>query len=98
MSDQKSNQLSLRLRITGRVQGVCYRAWAQGNAQALGLNGWVRNLHDGAVEALFSGAEDKVFEMLARCRKGPPAAFVENVAIIEEDAQASPGFRVLPTA
>jgi acylphosphatase len=96
MTEEKANQYAVRVRITGRVQGVCYRAWAQSNARALGLNGWVRNLRDGAVEALFSGADGQVFEMLARCRKGPPAAFVENVAIIEEDVPAPMGFRVLP--
>jgi acylphosphatase len=98
MSHEKSDRRTVRVRITGRVQGVCYRAWAQGNAQALGLSGWVRNLHDGAVEALFSGADVQVFEMLARCRKGPPASFVEDVAIVEEGTAAPLGFRVLPTA
>ncbi len=96
MTHEKSNLYAVRVRITGRVQGVCYRAWAQSNAQALGLSGWVRNLHDGAVEALFSGSDVQVFEMLARCRKGPPAACVEEVAIIEEGAAAPFGFRVLP--
>jgi acylphosphatase len=96
MTQDKANQCAVRVRITGRVQGVCYRVWAQRNAQALGLSGWVRNLRDGAVEALFSGAGVQVFEMLARCRKGPPAAFVEDVAIIEEGAAAPLGFRVLP--
>jgi len=98
MTQEKANQYAARVRITGRVQGVCYRVWAQRNAQALGLNGWVRNLRDGAVEALFSGADAQVFEMLARCRKGPSAAFVEDVAIIEEGAAAPIGFRLLPDA
>ena len=98
MSDEKSHPRTVRVRITGRVQGVCYRAWAQGNAQALGLSGWVRNRRDGAVEALFSGEANQVFEMIARCRKGPPAAFVEDVAIIEDGAAEPSGFRVLPTA
>ena len=98
MTQEKANQCAVRVRITGRVQGVCYRAWAQSNAQALGLSGWVRNLRDGAVEALFSGADIQVFEMLARCRKGPPGAFVADVAIIEDGATVPPGFRVLPTA
>ncbi len=98
MSDEKSHPRTVRVRITGRVQGVCYRAWAQGNAEALGLTGWVRNCRDGAVEALFSGEADQVFEMLARCRKGPPAAFVEDVAIIGEGDAAPSSFRVLPTA
>ena len=98
MSIENSDQQSVRVRITGRVQGVCFRAWAQDNAKALGLDGWVRNRRDGAVEALFSGPASQVFEMLARCRKGPPAAFVADVAIIEDGATVQPGFRVLPTA
>ena len=98
MSFENGDRQSVRVRITGRVQGVCYRAWAQDNAKALGLDGWVRNRRDGAVEALFSGSAGQVFEMLARCRKGPPLAFVEDVAIIEDGATALPGFRVLPTS
>ena len=98
MSIENSDRQSVRVRITGRVQGVCFRAWAQDNAKALGLDGWVRNRRDGAVEALFSGPASQVFEMLARCRKGPPAAFVADVAIIEDGATVPPGFRVLPTA
>ena len=98
MSIENSDHQSVRVRITGRVQGVCFRAWAQDNAKALGLDGWVRNRWDGAVDALFSGPASQVFEMLARCRKGPPAAFVADVAIIEDGATVPPGFRVLPTA
>jgi acylphosphatase len=98
MNSENNNQQSLRVIITGRVQGVCFRVWAQNNARTLGLDGWVRNRRDGAVEALFSGAASQVFEMLARCRKGPPAAFVADVAIVEDGATVPPGFRVLPTA
>jgi acylphosphatase len=98
MSTENSDQRTLRVLITGRVQGVCFRVWAKENAEALGLSGWVRNRRDGAVEALFSGSASQVLEMLARCRKGPPAAFVADVAIIEDGATVPPGFRVLPTA
>ena len=98
MSIENSDQRTLRVLITGRVQGVCFRVWAKDNAKALGLRGWVRNRRDGAVEALFSGAAGQVFEMLARCRKGPPAAFVADVAVTEDGATVPPGFRVLPTA
>jgi len=98
VSIEDSDQRTLRVVITGRVQGVCFRVWAKENAVALGLDGWVRNRRDGAVEALFSGAASQVFEMLARCRKGPPAAFVSDVAIFDDGAKVPPGFRVLPTA
>ena len=98
MSIENTDQRTLRVVITGRVQGVCFRVWAKENAVALGLSGWVRNRRDGAVEVLFSGAATQVYEMLARCRKGPPAAFVEAVAIVEDRATVPSGFRVLPTA
>jgi acylphosphatase len=89
---------TVRVRITGRVQGVCYRAWTERTASALELSGWVRNRHDGAVEALFSGAAGSVEEMLRRCREGPPAALVLEVAAVEETGVALAGFTILPTA
>jgi acylphosphatase len=89
---------AVRVCITGRVQGVCFRAWTESTASALGLNGWVRNRRDGAVEALFSGAADKVEEMLAHCRVGPPAARVKDVAAVEETGATPKGFTILPAA
>jgi acylphosphatase len=80
------------------VQGVCYRTWTESTASALGLSGWVRNRRDGAVEALFSGAADRVGEMLGRCREGPPAALVEDVTTAEETGATPAGFTILPTA
>src|SRR5712691_3725570 len=65
---------SVRLRITGRVQGVGYRAWAIETAARLELRGWVRNRSDGSVEALVIGAEDAVAAMIEACRDGPFAA------------------------
>ena len=92
-----------RLRITGRVQGVGYRAWAIETAARLGLRGWVRNRRDGSVEALFAGPPDLVSRMIALCRRGPASARVD--AVEEEPANADalrlrrPGerFSVLPT-
>ncbi|MEE7469985.1 acylphosphatase [Methylobacterium oryzae] len=60
--------------VTGRVQGVSYRAWTQSEARARGLAGSVRNREDGSVEAVFSGAPEAVAEMEALCRSGPPGA------------------------
>ena len=65
--------------ITGRVQGVGYRAWVEHRAVAHNLEGWVRNRRDGSVEALFAGPADVVSEMVARCRRGPSSARVEAV-------------------
>lgn len=65
--------------IRGRVQGVGYRAWTADEARRRGLEGWVRNRRDGSVEAVLSGAEDMVADMLAACRRGPPSARVDAV-------------------
>ena len=67
--------------IEGRVQGVFFRAATRDEAQALGLQGWVRNRADGRVEALFEGDKAVVENMLAWCRKGPPYAYVDHVEI-----------------
>jgi acylphosphatase len=65
--------------ITGRVQGVGYRAWVDDEARARGLEGWVRNRRGGSVEAVFAGPADVVSRMVADCRRGPSSARVENV-------------------
>ncbi len=65
--------------IRGRVQGVGYRAWTADEARRRGLQGWVRNRCDGSVEAVFSGPEDVVADMLAACRRGPSLARVDAV-------------------
>jgi acylphosphatase len=96
-SKQDSGQRTVRVLITGRVQGVAYRAWTERTAKALGLNGWVRNRRDGAVEALFSGPAVRVDDMLVRCRQGPPAALVKDVAVAAQGGTAPLGFEVLPT-
>lgn len=88
---------SKRVRITGRVQGVSYRAWTQDTARALGLDGWARNRADGSVEAMFAGDADAVDRILAACRQGPPAAQVENIEILAEGEPVKPGFPVRPT-
>ena len=85
-----------RLVISGRVQGVGYRAWMIDKAAALGLSGWVRNRADGAVEALIAGDVAAVEEMSRLCRRGPRMA---RVVSIEEDlaeAPEEPGFRIVP--
>ncbi len=68
-----------QVRITGRVQGVGYRAWVEQRARAHDLEGWVRNRNDGSVEALFAGPEPVVADMVVACRRGPSSARVDDV-------------------
>jgi len=70
--------------ISGRVQGVSFRARTHREAIRLGLGGWVRNRPDGRVEAVFEGPDEKIKEMLGWCRQGPRGALVEDVEVIEE--------------
>ncbi|HSD35328.1 MAG TPA: acylphosphatase [Alphaproteobacteria bacterium] len=87
----------VRLRIVGRVQGVWFRGWTVDQAQELGLDGWVRNRRDGSVEAVASGPAAHVDAFVARCRSGPPAAVVEDVAVMAEAGTVEPGFHQKPT-
>jgi acylphosphatase len=88
---------SIRIRITGRVQGVWYRGWAVDQARRLGLAGWVRNRLDGSVEAVLSGPEDAVRTMIERCRQGPPGALVTAITEQIETGPVGLGFRQAPT-
>ncbi|WP_338827311.1 acylphosphatase [Bradyrhizobium sp. 27S5] len=89
--------------ISGRVQGVGYRAWVDEQANARGLEGWVRNRRDGSVEAVFAGAEDVVADMIAACDRGPFSARVDAVhaTAVNSDLlnqrRAGERFSVLPT-
>lgn len=71
--------IAKHLIITGRVQGVGYRAWFASRARKTGLAGWVRNRTDGTVEAVISGDADTIEPFLAECRKGPLAARVDGI-------------------
>lgn len=71
--------------MSGRVQGVFFRSSTRGKALRLGITGWVRNLRDGRVEALFEGDSNKVDEVIEFCQKGPPSAIVEKVDVFWED-------------
>ena len=73
--------LRAHLLIHGRVQGVNFRYYTYQRALGLGLTGWVRNLWDGRVEAVFEGEEASVREMVEWCQTGPPAARVDAVEV-----------------
>jgi acylphosphatase len=83
---------TVRLVISGRVQGVSYRWWTVGEATKRGLNGWVRNRRDGSVEALVSGPAAEVDALIEACRQGPAAARVTNIEVTAEDGAVSSGF------
>jgi acylphosphatase len=74
-----ADQARVLVWIEGRVQGVFFRASTRDEARARGLTGWVRNLPDGRVAALFEGDKRLVQDMLAWCRQGPPYAYVDHV-------------------
>jgi acylphosphatase len=90
--------------VHGRVQGVGFRAFVEIEALRRGIEGWVRNRHDGSVEAVFSGDEIVVAEMIKTCRQGPFAARVDVLHQRDSDGddlklrRAGELFSVLPTA
>lgn len=85
--------------ISGRVQGVFFRAWVMDSARRLGLAGWVRNLFDGRVEAVFEGAPETVDRMVQWCHDGPDHARVDTVLDdYSEPAQGLASFEVRSTA
>ncbi len=85
---------SLRLVMSGRVQGVGFRAWFEREARRLGLDGWVRNRMDGSVEALIAGSPSPVSEMRHLAGRGPRFARVDRLEATVEDPPSHPGFYV----
>lgn len=82
--------------VSGRVQGVWFRAWTMEQAEILGLSGWVRNRRDGRVEAVFSGPDAAVESMLEAARSGPRLARVDDVRT-DECEPPETGFVTHPT-
>lgn len=92
MSDSRK---AVQARITGRVQGVSFRAWARREAERRGLSGWIRNEADGSVQALFVGPQERVSDMVELLWDGPPAASVAGVETGEGAVAELPaGFRI----
>jgi len=83
-----------RLVISGRVQGVFYRAWTETNARALGLTGWVRNRAGGDVEILAQGPQEAIDALVRRCWDGPPRAEVANIVVETADEEPATAFTV----
>ena len=88
--DADATTKAVRVRVSGRVQGVWFRGWTVERAVALGLSGWVRNRVDGTVEALFSGEAAAVDAMVEECRRGPPAARVSGLTVTLESPRYEP--------
>ncbi len=82
------------MRVQGRVQGVGFRQQTAARARSLGLAGWVANLADGSVEAVFEGPGDLVDSMVEWCRRGPGGAHVLGVSARSEPLAGEVGFRV----
>ena len=71
--------------VSGRVQGVFFRASTRDMARSYGVKGWVKNCIDGGVEAVFEGKKETVDKIVNWCRKGPPGAFVKNIDVCWEE-------------
>jgi acylphosphatase len=80
--------------VAGQVQGVNFRGATQQEAERLGLNGWVRNLQDGRVEAVFEGDPETVRQMIDWCESGPSSADVDDVTVEQEEPSGESGFEV----
>ncbi len=78
---EKAENVRAHLFIEGIVQGVSYRYFTSDVAAMMGLNGWVRNVPDGRVEAVFEGRREVVEQAIGECRKGPTGAFVSNIDV-----------------
>lgn len=87
-----------RVRVTGRVQGVCFRDWTKNQACRLQISGWVRNCRDGSVEALISGSPENIQEMLSIFEVGPSAAHVTSIRLKSSGPPLDGGFKQLVTA
>jgi acylphosphatase len=85
---------AMDIRVTGRVQGVGFRAWAAETARGLGVAGWVRNHADMSVLTHAEGEEEAVDAYVAALREGPPSAKVDRVAAVPCEAIGSEGFEI----
>jgi acylphosphatase len=81
-----------RVVIRGRVQGVFFRAETRDRARSLGVRGWVRNVPDGTVEAVFEGERERIESLLTWCRRGPALAHIDDVEVHWEPPQGEVGF------
>ena len=87
-------RLGRHVRVTGRVQGVFFRAWTSDEARALGITGWVRNCSDGTVEARLEGEPENLDRLIGLLHEGPPGARVERVEVEDTDVEQLGAFKI----
>lgn len=90
----ESDRIRAHVFVTGKVQGVYYRATTRDTAREHDVDGWVKNLDDGRVEAVFEGPEERVKSIVEWCHEGSPAAEVEDVEAEYGEPQGEDGFEI----
>lgn len=95
MKNSSSTPIGLRFLISGRVQGVFYRRFAQQSAEALNVTGWARNLADGEVEVYAFGTEMQLASFQKKLQKGPLAAVVKQVTVHSIAWEDHPRFQII---
>ncbi|WP_348608433.1 acylphosphatase [Halobaculum rarum] len=93
-SGDATDRVRAHVFVSGRVQGVFYRANTRDTARERGLDGWVRNLDDGRVEAVFEGPRETVEGTVEWCHTGSPSALVENVEAEYAEPEGEHGFTI----
>ncbi|SDY42304.1 acylphosphatase [Halopenitus persicus] len=88
------DRVRAHVHVSGHVQGVYYRATTRDTAREHGVDGWVKNLPDGRVEAVFEGPREAVESMVEWCHEGSPRATVEDVAVTYEEPAGIEGFEI----
>lgn len=86
--------MSVHVRVSGRVQGVYYRAYTRDRAKSLGVNGWVRNIPGGGVEAVLEGERHQVGELLRAMKTGPSGSAVLGMELYEIEAKGYNDFEI----
>jgi acylphosphatase len=94
MRDARAATARAHVWVSGQVQGVYYRAYAEDEAAFRQVRGWIRNLRDGRVEAVFEGPHEAVEAMVRWSQRGSPASRVTDVQVIWEEPAGEGGFRV----
>lgn len=86
--------ITVHVRVSGRVQGVYYRAYTRDWAQRLGVKGWVQNIPGGGVEAVLEGERQKVGELLKLMKTGPSGALVSGMELSELEPKGYQDFEI----